>query len=364
MLATAPPHSVARAGLRRYRVELVWALFALANYVAMVAWPSWETIPFHFVWISLTLLYGFRVWPVRATLVVLSIVMGLTAISISFDAFEGIQLWGELFEVPLMAAMFLAMVWHARRRVEALRIAEDGADQLRSLLERQQRFVHDASHELKTPVTIARGHLELRQLDGADSAVSIALDELARIDGIVERLLVLATADQPDFLRPAEIELDTFLEDVFMRWSDVADRAWRLGALPGGTVIADPERLRTALDALLENAVKYTAPHAVIELRGVAADDGEVVLAVADQGCGVPADALARIFDRFARADAARSRSAGGVGLGLAIVDAIAKSHGGGCGVTSDELGSTFVLYLPGHIRAAAAPALPRVPVG
>ena len=111
--------------LRRYRVELLWAAFAVANYAAMIAWPSWETIPFHFVWISLTLLYGFRVWPMRATLVILGFVVAFTGASIMLDAFEGIQLWGELFEVPLMSAMFLAMVWHARRRVDAVRIAED-----------------------------------------------------------------------------------------------------------------------------------------------------------------------------------------------------------------------------------------------
>jgi hypothetical protein len=115
--------------LRRYRIELLWGAFAALNYAAMIAWPSWETIPFHFVWISLTLLYGFRVWPLTPTLVVLAGVMLMTGLSIGLDAFSGLQLWGELFEVPLMAAMFLAMVWHARRRVDALAIAEGRAEQ-------------------------------------------------------------------------------------------------------------------------------------------------------------------------------------------------------------------------------------------
>jgi signal transduction histidine kinase len=362
-----PPDALTVTGstslLRRYNVELLWGLFVVANYVVMIALPSWETIPFHFVWISLTLLYGFRVWPLRATLVVLTAVMTLTAFSISLDAFEGIQLWGELFEVPLMAAMFLAMVWHARRRVDALAIAERRAEQQRSLLERQQRFVHDASHELRTPVTIARGHLELLPLGGAAATeVGIALDELTRIDGIIERLLVLANADQPDFLRHAEIDLDAFLEDVFMRWSEVAPRAWRLGSLSQGWVLGDPERIRTALDALIENAVKYTGAHDGIEIRSRRSGGG-VVIEVADEGCGIPSDALARIFDRFARVDAARTRSAGGVGLGLAIVDAIAKGHGGCCRVTSDAGGSVFALHLPGYspsaLPASAATASP-----
>jgi signal transduction histidine kinase len=338
---------------RRYRVEAAWAAFAVVNYAAMLVWPSWETIPFHFVWISLTLLYGFRVWPMRGTLVVLAVVMGVTAVSIGVDAFEGIQLWGELFEVPLMAAMFLAMVWHARRRVDAQRIAEQRAEERRSLLERQERFIHDASHELRTPVTIARGHLELlRAGHEEEPELEVALDELARIDAIIERLLVLANADQPDFLRMTTIDLDPFLEEIFMRWSEVARRAWRLGPLVSGRLQVDPERLRAALDALLENAVKYTSEHDGIELRARTDALGRLLIEVEDEGSGVPPEALGRIFDRFARADAARTRSTGGVGLGLAIVDAIAKGHHGRCTVQSTDGGSIFALQLAGFTPA------------
>jgi signal transduction histidine kinase len=339
--------------LRRYRVELLWAAFAFANYAAMIAWPSWETIPFHFVWISLTLLYGFRVWPMRATLVILGFVVAFTGASIMLDAFAGIQLWGELFEVPLMSAMFLAMVWHARRRVDAVRIAEDEAEERRSMLERQERFIHDASHELRTPVTIARGHLELLADQAPTSELDVALDELRRIDAIIERLLVLAAAEQPDFLQIEAVDVELFLEDVFMRWSEVAPRAWRLGPLAGGALLVDPDRLRAALDALLENAVKYTDENAAIELRARPAGPGQILIEVEDEGSGVDEEALERIFDRFARADAARTRSAGGVGLGLAIVDAIAKAHGGRCTVRNTGHGTVFALQLP----AAGGPA-------
>jgi len=342
--------------LRRRDVEIAWVAFAGANYGAMIAWPSWETIPFHFVWISLTLMYGFRVWALRPTLIVLVCVMTMTGISIGLDAFRGIQLWGELFEVPLMAAMFLAMVWHARRRVEALRIVERRADEHRSLLERQERFVHDASHELRTPVTIARGHLELLRGDRPPAPeLDVALDELGRMDAIIGRLLVLACADQPDFLRATEIDLEPFLEETFMRWSELAPRAWRLGLIAPGRLLADADRLRAALDALLENAVKYSAPHAVIELRARVHGRGEIWIEIEDEGCGVPAAALQRIFDRFARADSARTRSAGGVGLGLAITDSIAKAHGGSCSVTSTAAGSIFTLHLPDFAPTAPA---------
>jgi signal transduction histidine kinase len=345
------------AFLRFRKLELAWAAFAVANLVAMGIWPSWETIPFHFVWISLTLLYGFRVWGFRATALVLTAVIAATGSLILVDAFAGIQLWGELFEVPLMSAMFVAMVWHAWRRQEALKTAERRSEEKTSLLVRQERFLHDVSHELRTPVTIARGHLEVLERNDGEPApeVSVALDELQRIERILDRLLLIAKAEQPDFLVTEPIELEPFLEDVFMRWSEVATRVWRLGPMAGGWLHADPEALRIALDALLENAVKYTEDGDAIELRAHATA-AEVAISVVDSGRGIAPDALGRIFDRFARADAARTRSQGGVGLGLAIVDAIAKAHGGRCtGAASGPDGeaiTTFTLQLPGFRMA------------
>jgi signal transduction histidine kinase len=294
--------------------------------------------------------------------------MVATGASIGLDAFNGIELWGELFEVPLMAAMFVAMVWHARRRIDAVQIAETRAEESRSLLARQERFVHDASHELRTPLTIARGHLELLRSSLPEPAeLDVALDELGRIDAIISRLLLLATADQPDFVQTTAIELEPFLEDVFMRWSEVAPRAWRLGQLACGSLVVDADRLRAALDALLENAVKYSPVNAAIELSAHDDRAGGVVIEVSDEGCGIPTAALDRIFDRFARVDAARTRSAGGVGLGLAIVDAIAKGHGGHCTVRSTKHGSAFGLHLPGFVAAPErplAPVLPGAPLG
>jgi signal transduction histidine kinase len=346
--------------LPRRTVELAWALFAAANIAAMVRWETWETIPFHFIWVSLTLLYGFRVWRPAPTLLVLATVAGVTAVLITFDVHHGTQEWGELTEVPLMSAMFLAMVWHATRRQQAMQALEQVAASRASTLERQERFLHDASHELRTPVTIARGHLELLAHNGRSlTEVEVALDELKRIEGIVDRLLLLARADQPDFLASDDIAVELFLEDVFMRWSEVGQRAWRLGSAPPGTLRADEEALRIALDSLLENALKYTEREAAIEIRASALGR-ELVIEVADEGCGIPADALERIFDRFARADPARSRAHGGVGLGLAIVDAIAKAHGGRCTVRSSSRGSTFALHLPGWQAETVGKSLPK----
>jgi signal transduction histidine kinase len=338
---------------RRNAVELAWAAFAAANLVAMVRWETWETIPFHFIWVSLTLVYGFRVWRARPTLTALTIVCASTGLLILIDVRSGAQEWGELFEVPLMSAMFLAMVWHAQRRQQALRAVERLADERASLLERQERFLHDASHELRTPVTIARGHLEvLQRTTGQAQEIEVALDELARIEHILGRLLLLAEADHPDFVTWSDIDVEPFLEDVFVRWTAAAQRAWCLGPLPAGSLRADPETLRNALDALLENAVKHTQVSNAIELSAVASGS-EIAIRVADQGSGIPQDAVDRIFERFARADPARTRADGGVGLGLAIVDAIAKAHGGRCTVATSVRGSTFELRLPGYEPAS-----------
>jgi signal transduction histidine kinase len=345
------------AWLRRNPLEASWAVFAAANWVAMVLWPSWETIPFHFVWISLTIVYGIRTWSMRTMWLVLSAVIAATGASIFADAFNGIQLWGELFEVPLMSAMFLAMVWHAQRRQAALSEVQGVAEIRASLLARQERFLHDASHELRTPITIARGHLELLRREQPDAPeLDVALDELQRVERIVERLLLLAKSEQ-QVGAFEEIDLEAFLSDLFIRWSEVAPRAWRLDVDLAGKLLADPEALRDALDALLENAVKYTDPGDAVELAAHADGAGGVVIEVSDSGTGVPPEALPHIFDRWARADGARTRERGGAGLGLAIVAAVAHAHGGRVSVKPLPRGTAFRLHLPVRIAPDGAPS-------
>jgi signal transduction histidine kinase len=353
---------MAGTDLFRHRgIEIAWFAFAAANLVAMSLFPSWETIPFHFIWISLTLVYGFRVWDPEPTGVVLGLVILATGSLILVDAFNGEQLWGELFEVPLMSAMFLAMVWHARRRQDAVRRLQSEVSERAALLQQQKRFLHDVSHELRTPVTIARGHLEvLQRLNGRPTQeIDVALDELGRIEQILERLLLLAKSKQPDFVVAAEIDVEHFLEDVFLRWSEVVLRGWRLGELVPGTLRADPEALRIALDALIENAVKCTEPSDSITI-GCRAVGGWLAIEVADEGVGIPPEALEHIFDRFTRADSARSRAQGGAGLGLAIVDAIARAHGGSCTAANSAVGAVFTLRFPVFVRGLVRARAPR----
>ncbi len=339
------------------RLELAWLAFALTNVGAMLLWPSWETIPFHLIWFTLTVLYGFRVWALKPTFVVLTAQGIVTGLLIAQDAMDGTQEWGELFEVPLMSGMFLAMVWHARRHRAAAQALASHTRERASILARQERFLHDVSHELRTPITIARGHLEILRRSGDNACqpeVSVAIDELSRMERIVERLLLLVRGEDGFAASAEEVDLETLIEDVAMRWAEIAPRVWRVGHLAGGTILMDQDALRIALDALVENAVAHTEPTDAIELRARAVP-GQVAIDVADEGCGIPPEALGRIFERFARVDASRTRGREGVGLGLAIVDATVKAHGGRCTVESSPAGTTFTLVLPGFTRAIGA---------
>jgi signal transduction histidine kinase len=347
------------ASLRRNALEVGWVLFVGLNLAAMELWPRWETIPFHLIWTSLTLLYGVRVWRLTRTFGVLLWFGLISGAFILTDAMNGSQQWGELFEVPLMSAMFLAMVWHARRRQEAMKATAKEADEKAALLAQQEEFLHDVSHGLRTPVTIARGHLELAQRAGGGSSVelAVALDELERIDRTVEGLLLLAKVGRPaSEAWTAEFDLGACLEELVMRWADVAPRVWRVGELAQGELRADPDAVRVALDALVENAVKHTESTDVIEVRSRAVDK-RIAIDIADEGCGVPPELRNAIFQRFARAEPARNGSDGGLGLGLAIVDGIAKAHGGYCALETPAAGSVFTLVLPGFEQAHREPA-------
>jgi signal transduction histidine kinase len=331
-------------------VDVAWVAFAAANLVAMALVPQWETVPFHFIWVSLTLVYGYRVWKSFQTALVLTAVVLSTGVLLTYDVFRQGRLADELTEVPLMGAMFLAMVWHAQRRRSAMENLRQVSDANLRLLQRERQFVQDASHELRTPITVALGHAELIERGGGDPETAedarIVVDELFRLRRLADRLLLLATTEDPDFLSRSPVDVAELLAAVVQRWAPI-DRRWRLGPVEPATVDGDPDRLGLALDALIENAVKHTRSGDEIRLCSRRGGD-QVTITVADSGAGMPTDRLATIFERFARLDQARTRDRGGVGLGLAIVQAIARAHGGTVQVRSAPgAGSTFELALP-----------------
>jgi signal transduction histidine kinase len=337
--------------LRRRWVEVAWAAFAAVNLTAMFSMGTAQTVPFHFVWVSLTLVYGFRIWRLETTLLVCAAVCGLTAAAFVGPIAAGWIPADELTEVPLMAAMFLAMVWHARRRAAALDEVRRLAESERRLREREHEFIRDASHELRTPITVARGYAELVRA-GHDSSetgedAEMILGELEKLTRISERLLTLARAEQAGFLRRAMLDLDELVTRTVRRWTAAADRNWQVEVDADGRLEADPEQLESALDALIENAVAATAEGGRILLRA-RVDDGDAVIEVVDDGVGILPEHRDRVFDRFWRVASDRARETGGTGLGLAIVRAIVEAHGGSVTVTSMfGRGSTFTCWLP-----------------
>jgi two-component system OmpR family sensor kinase len=331
-------------------LDATWAAFSAFNLVAIYWFANWETIPFHFIWISLTVLYGFRAWRAGPTMWVLGAVMLTTASGIGLDVWRGSEPMEELTEVPLMAAVFLAMVWHAHRKQAAEQSHHLISAQNARLVADQRQFLQDAAHQLRTPITIALGHAELLagdltgQQEGQD--IRVVIGELNRLRRISERLLVIAAAADPGFLHAELVALDQLTMDLVRRWRPTADRRWQLGRLDRVAVRADRERLSLALDALLENAVRHTCPGHVIQLSVIRGWPGiPVRIVVADDGSGIEADQLGLIFDRFRTGDDSQSR---GTGLGLPLVRAVARAHGGDVMVRSRPgEGSEFELTLP-----------------
>ncbi|WP_233491452.1 cell wall metabolism sensor histidine kinase WalK [Blastococcus sp. TBT05-19] len=220
----------------------------------------------------------------------------------------------------------------------------------------QRRFLDDAGHELRTPITIVRGHLEV--LDPADpgdvrQTVALVDDELERMNRMVSELLLLARAEQPEFVRVQPADVAALTREVFGNVRRLGERDWQLGGVARADLLLDPQRLAQAVVALADNAVQHTRPGDRITLGSRLSGD-RLLVWVDDAGPGIaPAD-QDRIFERFARGSSGARRS-DGAGLGLSIVQAIAAGHGGSVELHSRPgEGATFTLVLP------ARPAPPR----
>jgi len=222
-------------------------------------------------------------------------------------------------------------------------------DRLERAFDVQRQLVSDAGHELRTPITIIRGHLELLGDDPQEREETIALvtDELDRMARFVDDLLTLARAERSDFLHPGDVDLDALTEELAAKAQALStERAWSVDAVAVGRLRADRQRLTQAVMNLARNAVEHTGPGDPIAL-GSAFDGGEARIWVRDRGPGVAAAEQERIFERFARAGRSRRRS-DGAGLGLAIVRAIAEAHGGRVELASRPgEGATFTVVVP-----------------
>ena len=243
-------------------------------------------------------------------------------------------------------------------------------DSLESAHRAQQRFVADASHELRAPLTAIQGNLELLErqtnmpADERREAVSEARHEAHRLARLVADLLALARADAGVPVRREPVELDRVLMD------SVADaqhltRGHKLKVvhIEPAIVPGDPDRLKQLILILLDNAIKYTPPDGRVE-ASLRENGQSVEIAIRDTGIGIPQEDLPRVFDRFYRADPARTRDPGGTGLGLSIARWIAEQHGGAITLTSRPgHGTTVTAHLPlnGNLSSPGEPEPSRV---
>lgn len=219
-------------------------------------------------------------------------------------------------------------------------------DHIEESVEAQRRFVGDASHELKTPLTVIRGNAELlgRDPEGSDTASTSAITrEADRMQRIVNDLLAVAELDAPGELKFQPVNLRPLVVRVLTDLGPVAgERSVTLSGPDTAWVFADADKLERALRNLVQNALTATAGNGVIQVRLIERDR-TVALVVSDDGPGIPDQHLPHIFERFYRVDPARSRADGGTGLGLTIVQSVAETHGGSVEARRAELGGAEI---------------------
>jgi signal transduction histidine kinase len=219
-------------------------------------------------------------------------------------------------------------------------------DRLQDAFVKQRNFIDDAGHELRTPITIIRGHLDLMGDDPQELQATLAIvnDELDRMSRFVEDIVLLAKAEQTNFLDLVTVDVALLTEELYTKARGLAERDWQLDGIGIGIIVADRQRITQAVMNLAQNATQHTQVTDVIAIGSVV-DQDQVRFWVRDTGNGIPLTEQKQIFQRFARG---RNRHAEGAGLGLAIVSAIADAHGGYVNVVSQPgKGATFTLNLP-----------------
>ena len=334
-----------RPYVRRHLPELALALFCLLNLSWVAFWHGLEAFPVHFIFISVSVVFGLRMWAVRSSVLALIAVSAPTFALMMRSIEMGRESRTELAEVPLMALLFLVMVWHVHKRQLAV--------------EHERALFANASHELMTPLTIAWGEIELLGRDGVVPTVEefqetrrLVLEELHRGQVLAAGLLTLSRLDTSFSAQKSPTSTDWLLDAAVRRWSRATTRPLVIGARAGGELSCVRPDIGLLLDNLIENALRHTADGSKVTLAAHARGD-HLVLEVSDEGDGIPEDALPYVFDRFYRARSADGTR--GSGLGLAIVKAIAETHRGTVGVESElGVGTTFRVELPGFEREHA----------
>jgi len=225
-------------------------------------------------------------------------------------------------------------------------------DRLETASLAQRRLLSDVSHQMRTPLTVMRGHLEVARRTGlanspeARETVDLLLDELTHTSALVDRMLVLGHSLEPDFVQPEPVDLRELVGDVYTAARALAPRRWARGEVPDIVILIDRDKLRGALLNLVDNAIKATTPADEIRIGAAQGPGDTITITVSDTGRGIPVEMHARIFERFERAGPADER---GSGLGLAIVKAVSEAHGGHVTIDSAAgAGCSVRIVLPG----------------
>lgn len=291
----------------------------------------------------LTAAAGLAFWLVRLGLQPLTTIEHTAAEIAAGDLSKRVENTAQGTEVGRLGQALNAMM----ERIEA------AFDERRASENRLRRFIADASHELRTPLTSIRGYAELFRSGASRNPEDLAKsmrrieEESTRMGSLVEEMLLLARLDQDPQLEQSEVDLAALAADAVHDAQVVQpDRPIKIDSSGTVMVTGDEARLRQVASNLLSNALKHSPPDGPVRVI-VTRSHGEAVLQVADEGPGLEPEQAARVFDRFYRVDEARSRSDGGAGLGLSIVAAIVKAHGGRVWLeTSPGAGARFFVAL------------------
>jgi two-component system, OmpR family, sensor kinase len=339
------------------RLLVPWVILAAVCTGLMWLSPGEETIPYHIAYIGVALAYGFDPWPLGRTLSAIGLYTVVTGGILVARAATGVIAWEETAEIPLMAILVLLSVWHVRRRQFAMATLRSMAASDRMHAEQRERLSRLTSHEMRTPLTIAMGYLDLLLTGESDAHrradLLVVHDELGRLSRAVERLLRMIRLQ--DELRREPVDLEELLHEVANRWSTVAERHWVVEST-AGTCFVSAERLRACLDTLIENALRYTTPGDTVRLTS-SRSGGVVRLGVADSGPGFSGDLAAAINRQDFRTTQQLTKSTvgGQTGLGLGLLhEMVAASCGKVLAGQSAEGGALVLMALPEAARGTA----------
>jgi len=345
----------------RHRMVLVWSVFAALCSAAMIALPGSETVPYHIAWAAFALCFGLEQWSPRSTWVGLGVFTFVTGAILVYRVMTNVLEWQETTEIPLMLLLMALMIWHVRRRQQALSDLTVNAARERADSTMRELLTLRTSHEMRSPLMISRGYLEMlmdRTPPGEDLAdLQVVDEELERLTRVCERLVRSMRVGSD--LEVTEVELDSVLHQTAERWSAVAQRNWKVES-SALTLHCSSERLRACLDTLIENALRYTAHDDDTVLLYARPMRDAIALGVADSGRGFTTemlrsaagqDLLGGVLDGV-RDDLSQT------GLGLSLVRDVATRRGGWVQLGVSAWGGADVaMILP------VRPAVPALPV-